>query len=72
MATHSSILAWRIPQKSLEGYSPQGHYTESNQLGTHAQELMAQMKFCFSKIKTHKIEHYDPRQPSHTSQARRT
>ena len=27
MATHSSILAWRIPmdKKSLVGYSPQGH-----------------------------------------------
>ena len=26
MATHSSILAWRIPQKrSLAGYSPQDH-----------------------------------------------
>ena len=26
MANHSSILAWRIPQKrSLEGYSPWGH-----------------------------------------------
>ena len=22
MATHSSILAWRIPQRSLVGYSP--------------------------------------------------
>ena len=26
MATHSSVLAWRIHgQKSLAGYSPQGH-----------------------------------------------
>ena len=25
MATHSSILAWRIPQRSLAGYSPWGH-----------------------------------------------
>ena len=26
MATHSSILAWRIPwRRSLVGYSPQGH-----------------------------------------------
>ena len=24
MATHSSILAWRIPQRSLVGYRPQG------------------------------------------------
>ena len=24
MATHSSILAWRIPQRSLVGYSPWG------------------------------------------------
>ena len=23
-ATHSSILAWRIPQRSLEGYGPYG------------------------------------------------
>ena len=34
MATHSSILAWRIPWilipwRSLAGYSPQGH-TESD------------------------------------------
>ena len=26
VATHSSILAWRIPgQRSLAGYSPRGH-----------------------------------------------
>ena len=25
MATHSSILRWRIPQRSLVGYSPWGH-----------------------------------------------
>ena len=25
MAIHSSILAWRIPQRSLVGYSPPGH-----------------------------------------------
>ena len=25
MATHSSILAWRIPVKSLVGYCPWGH-----------------------------------------------
>ena len=25
MVTHSSIFAWRIPQRSLEGYSPWGH-----------------------------------------------
>ena len=24
MATHSSILAWRIPLRSLVGYSPRG------------------------------------------------
>ena len=24
MATHSSILAWKIPQRSLAGYSPWG------------------------------------------------
>ena len=24
MATHSSILAWRIPQRTLVGYSPWG------------------------------------------------
>ena len=24
MATHSSILAWEIPQRSLVGYSPRG------------------------------------------------
>ena len=25
VATHSRILAWRIPWRSLEGYSPSGH-----------------------------------------------
>ena len=25
MATHSSILAWRIPQRSLVGYSQKDH-----------------------------------------------
>ena len=25
VATHSSILAWRIPQRSLAGYNPRGH-----------------------------------------------
>ena len=25
MATHSSILAWEIAQRSLAGYSPWGH-----------------------------------------------
>ena len=25
MATHVSILAWRIPQRGLRGYSPWGH-----------------------------------------------
>ena len=25
MATHSGILAWRIPQRSLSCYSPWGH-----------------------------------------------
>ena len=25
MAAHSSILVWRIPQRSLAGYSPEGH-----------------------------------------------
>ena len=25
MATHSSILAWRIPRKSLVGYNPRGY-----------------------------------------------
>ena len=25
MATHSSILAWRIPQRSLAGYNPWDH-----------------------------------------------
>ena len=24
-AIHSSILAWKIPQRSLAGYSPKGH-----------------------------------------------
>ena len=28
MATHSSILAWRIPRRSLAGYSPWGNKEE--------------------------------------------
>ena len=32
MATHSSILAWRIPRRSLVGYSPQGR-KESDMTG---------------------------------------
>ena len=32
MATHSSILAWRIPRRSLAGYNPRGH-KESDMAG---------------------------------------
>ena len=34
MATHSSILAWRIPwmERSLVGYSPWGHTDSQTQL----------------------------------------
>ena len=36
MATHSSILAWRIPQRSLVGYSPWGHKeSDTTELLTH-------------------------------------
>ena len=38
MATHSSILAWRIPcQRSLVGCSPQGHKeSDMNKVTEHA------------------------------------
>ena len=37
MTTHSSILAWRISQRSLAGYSPQGHNESdvTERLNTH-------------------------------------
>ena len=40
MATHSSILAWRIPQRSLVGYSPWGRKTsDTSELLTHTNSL---------------------------------
>ena len=40
MATHSSMLAWKIPQRSLMGYSPWGckelDMTEQLSIHTHA------------------------------------
>ena len=33
MATHSRIFAWKIPQRSLEGYNPCNH----KELDTHTQ-----------------------------------
>ena len=39
MATHSSILAWRIRgQRSLEGYSPWGHKRVGYNLATKQQQ----------------------------------
>ena len=35
MATHSSILAWKIPQRSLAGYSPWGHKESDTTEHTH-------------------------------------
>ena len=44
MATHSSILAWRIPwQRSLEGYSPWG--SEESEM-TERLALSQRMPFC--------------------------
>ena len=38
MATHSSILAWEIPQRSLASYSSWGHKEseKTEQLSTHS------------------------------------
>ena len=39
MATHSSILAWKIPwQRSLAGYSPWGHKRAEHDLVTKQQQ----------------------------------
>ena len=40
MATHSRILAWEIPWRSLGGYSPWGHKESdmTKRLSMHAQE----------------------------------
>ena len=46
MATHSSILAWRIPQqRSLEGYHPWGS-EESDTIERLAPSLSQFMPFC--------------------------
>ena len=39
MATHSSILAWRIPQRSLEGYSSRGCKRVGHDLTTKQQAM---------------------------------
>ena len=46
MATHSSILAWRIPwTESLEGCSPQGRKeTELKQLSTRARRGVSRVR----------------------------
>ena len=37
MATHSNILAWRIPMgRSLEGYSPWGHRVRYDWMAKHS------------------------------------
>ena len=49
MATHSSILAWRIPQRSLVSYSPWGG-KESNmteQLSLHPTEENTNFKYYY-------------------------
>ena len=38
MATHSSILAWRIPQRNLTGYSPWGRKIVGHNLVTQQQQ----------------------------------
>ena len=49
MATHSSILAWRIHgQKSLVGYSPQGH-TELDMTEVMWHAYLASLSFKFEK-----------------------
>ena len=41
MATHSSILAWRIPWRILVGYSPQGHKeSDMTEASEHAHMLL--------------------------------
>ena len=44
MAIHSSMLAWRVPQGSLAGYSPWGHkeldMTERLSTAQHIREML--------------------------------
>ena len=48
MATYSSILAWRIPQRSLAGYSPKGNKESNTEwLSMHT----IQVKFKINNIK---------------------
>ena len=50
MATHSSILAWRISQRSLAGYSPWGR-KESHTTERLSLSLMLKVKkFKLSKL----------------------
>ena len=44
MATHSNILAWKIPQRSLAGYSVHGVAKSQPRLSTHT--------FCLYKVKS--------------------
>ena len=39
MATHSSVLAWRIPQRSLAGYSPRGCKESDTTEHTHKKKI---------------------------------
>ena len=41
ITTHSSILAWEIPQRNLAGYSPWGHKESdlTEELSTHTDLL---------------------------------
>ena len=39
MATHSSILAWEIPWRSLVGYSPRGHKRDGHDWVTKQQQF---------------------------------
>ena len=48
MATHSSILAWKIPKRSLASYSPWGHKESDmtewpNNINTPAAEACVQI-----------------------------
>ena len=70
MATHSSILAWRIPQRSLVGYSPWGgkesNMTErlSPNRGKHKLQLL--LSFLFSFIIHVCPEHYSSHEGKNT------
>ena len=50
MATHSSILAWKSHgQRSLVGYRPQGHKSQTEQLNHHHHNKASHKKFLITQ-----------------------